>query len=134
MTITSDLDMFRLEIGDTDVDPDSDALLSDDECQYFLDTYGDILPAAAAACDALSRRFARAYDFAEDGQSFSRSQMSKQYAELAIALRRRVTAGISNVPTTRVDGYSQTIDYDDVEETSGVGRARIGWTDPDLPL
>lgn len=134
MAVTTDIDKLRVEIGDLNVDPDSDALYQDDQLQYFLDTYGAILPAAAAACDALARRFASAYDFSEDGQSFSRSQQSKQYAQLAAELRRRATAGIANIPTTRVDGYSQTVDYDDVEETSGVGRARIGWTDPDLPL
>lgn len=131
MTITTDRDMFRLELGDTET---TDALFSDEECDYFLTTYGDVLVAAAYACEALARRFASAFDFSEDGQSFSRSQMSKQFAQLAVTLRRRVAGTVSTSPTTRTDGYSDDIDYSENEASSGVGRVRVGYTSPDLPL
>ena len=129
--VTTDLAKVRLEIGDVD---STAVLFTDEEIQVFIDREGAVLPAAAAACDALSRAYARAYDFSEDGQSFSRSQMSKQYAQLALTLRRRAASGVETLPTTRVDGYSQTDDYDDVDSSGSSGRVRIGYTDPDLPL
>lgn len=91
-------DQVRLEIGDTDVDPDADALFSDEAIDGFLARYGavgtdsdavvgTIKSAAADACDALANRFAREFDFSEDGQSFSRSQRSRAYADRARQLR-----------------------------------------------
>lgn len=90
--IATDIDKIRLEIGDTDPDRQ---LLTDDELQYFLDGNDTVLHAAAAACDSLSTRFARDYDVKWQGAGmaargeYSRSQMSKAYADRAKALRDR---------------------------------------------
>ena len=128
--ITSDLERVRLELGDT---IEAQALFTDEEVQVKLDESEDVVIATASLCDILARRFARAFDFAEDGQSFSRSQMSKAYAQLARDLRQRSALGFKTLPTTRTDGYSDDIDYSESEATSGKGRVRIGYTSPDLP-
>lgn len=121
----------RLEYGDTD---SSTAQFTDEELQVWIDREaGDIFGAAAAACDALSREYARAYDFETDGQAFYRSQMSKQYAQLAADLRLRSGSAFTTVATTKVDGYSDDIPYDETTGTSRRGRARAGYYDPDLP-
>jgi hypothetical protein len=79
VTLSTDRDKVRLLIGDTD---ETDPLLYDDEVDALLaqrvhvvTTGGTIynLPAAAAdACGAIAAKFARDFDFAEDGQNFSR--------------------------------------------------------------
>lgn len=95
MTVT-DVDRVRLAIGDAD---ESDQLLSDDDLQVFIDarqietTDGDTvtnIPAAAAdACAALAAKFARHFNFAEDGQRFDVSQRVSQFLALETALRSR---------------------------------------------
>ncbi|HYI80007.1 MAG TPA: hypothetical protein VEW67_04030 [Thermoleophilaceae bacterium] len=119
----------RLEIGDT---TEASALFTDDEVKAKLGDHGEnVALAAAALCDILARRFAREFDFSTDGQSFSRSQKSKQYAQLARDLRGRAQ-GATTVSTRRDDGYSQDVDFGAVG-TARTGRVRRGYTDPDLP-
>lgn len=92
MPILTDLDKFRLELGDRD---GADPLFNDDEAQYFIDKRpGRVLLAVADACDALATRFGREHDFEWQGSQnargkFSRSQMAKAYAEQAKTLRAR---------------------------------------------
>ncbi|MCK9628452.1 MAG: hypothetical protein M0R37_07660 [Bacteroidales bacterium] len=110
-TITTARDKVRLEIGDTD---SSAPLVYDEELDVYLGNYSNsILKTAAAVCDMLAVKFARYYDFDTDGQSFKRSQMSKQYAELAKTLKNRAT-GLVALDTTRVDGYSSDVATSDV--------------------
>ena len=52
------IDRVRLEINDRDTIPETDALLTDEEIQYYIDTHSNILLAAAAAADQLSAQFA----------------------------------------------------------------------------
>lgn len=103
MPITTDLDRFRLELGDTPAayglaaprpNPDAEfqavALFNDDESNYFIARRpGNVLLAVADACDALATRFARAVDFSEDGQSFKPSSRSAMYATMGRRLRER---------------------------------------------
>lgn len=106
-------DAVRLEIGDTDSDA---PLYSDDELDYFLEQRGDaVLLAAADACEALARRFARRFDFKSDNQDFKRSQQSAAYRQLAKDLRDRAAGGVVSVSSTRVDGYSQDVTNTDVQ-------------------
>jgi hypothetical protein len=88
MPITTDLDRFRLELGDTDADA---ALFNDDEASYFLDKHPtNVLLAVADACDALAARFAREFDFdSTKEKSFKRSQKADHYLAMAIRLRTR---------------------------------------------
>jgi hypothetical protein len=133
MAITTDRDAVRLLIGDTDTD---DELFQDDEIAFFLaERADDVYLAAADACDAAARKFARAYDFTTDGQSFHRSQMSKAYLALAKDLRLRAAGGLTTLVPTRVDGYSDDVAADEVQTaTRPAGRRgyyRVGL--PDIP-
>lgn len=128
--VTTPLARVRLEIGDT---VEAEALFTDEEIGVKLADESNELLAAASLCEVLSTRFARAYDFTTDGQQFSRSQMSKQYAQRAIKLREQSGAGVTTIATTRIDGYSSDIPYDAVAASNPSGHARRGWTDPDLP-
>lgn len=95
MAISTDLDRVRLLIGDTDTD---DPILSDDEVENCIDyrqistVDGDItnVPAAAAdAAAAIAAKFAREFNFAEDGQRFDRAQKYAHYVALEQSLRSR---------------------------------------------
>ncbi len=137
MPITTDLDKFRLELGDTD--PDA-PLLNDDEAQHFLDGRpASILLAVADACDALARKYAREYDFKANGdREFKRSQKSAMFRAQAKELRDRANleagGGLSVLTTTRIDGYSEDLN---TREGAGSdrtnGRVRHGYYDDDLP-
>lgn len=121
MAITDTTDQVRLLIGDTDT---TAALLSDEEIDWFLsERSDDVHLAAADACDALATKFARAYDFETDGQSFKRSQMSAAFAARASELRSR-GSGITTGRVTRVDGYSDDIQSGSVAETDVNPRRR----------
>ena len=101
----------RLEVGDTDT---TDQLLTDEELQVWIDSRADnVLLAAADACDALARRFARDFDFETDGQSFKRGARSKVYADRAHDLRVRSSVAVGSVTVTTVDGYSQDVTNED---------------------
>ena len=122
MPITTALDKFRLELGDTPAayglatprpDPDPEfqaaALLNDGEALYFIAAHpSSVLLAVAAACDSLAVRFAQEVDEAEDGQSFKNSQRSAMYEKMGARLRKRAleeTAAAqtgAGMPTGRV--------------------------------
>lgn len=120
--ITSARDKVRMEIGDTDP---SAPLVYDEELDVYLGNYSNsVLKTAAAVCEMLSVKFARYYDFQTDGQSFSRSQMSKQYAELAKSLKNRAL-GVAALDTVRKDGYSEDIETSDVGVTSDNPRQKF---------
>ena len=103
MAITTALDKFRLELGDTPAaygllaprpDPDPEfqaaALFNDAEATHFIDDHpAGLLFALAAACDALATRFAQDVDIAEDGQSFKDSQKADRYMKMAATFRKR---------------------------------------------
>lgn len=93
----SNLDRVRLAVGDTDV---SDALLSDEEIEGLLDdrsvldTSGgtvsvNVQAAAADAASALAAKYAREFDFSEDGQNFQRAQRVGHCLQLERELRNR---------------------------------------------
>jgi len=87
MAVTTPRDLLRLELGDTDQDA---PLFYDDELDAFLLAHADdVLRSAAAACEALATRFARAYAVTEDGQAWDRQQMAQQYAQRARELHLR---------------------------------------------
>jgi len=122
MAITTNLDKVRLEIGDRDF---AAPLFYDEELNYFLtDTGDDVLLAAARACDALARRFARDFDFKTDGQEFKKGSISEHYATLAKELRQRAAGGVTSTAVTREDGYSTDIPADQV--TAGRGAPAAG--------
>ncbi len=99
MPITTDLDRFRLELGDhptVDV-PEGEYvyLFDDDEAQHFIDSHpSSLMLALAAACDSLAARFAKEFDVTEDGQSFKASQPAAQYLKLAATFRKRAATDV----------------------------------------
>lgn len=99
MTVT-DLDAFRLELGDRD---STDPLFNDTEAQYFLDKRpGRVLLAVADACESLARRFARKVDTqiksADDSVTRKWSTMAASYAAQAKELRARDRAENPGAP------------------------------------
>jgi hypothetical protein len=93
----SNRDKVRLLVGDTD---STDPQLTDDEVDNFiserseLDTSGGTTfvntPAAAAdAAGAIAAKYARNFDFAEDGQRFQISQRVGHFQSLERELRNR---------------------------------------------
>jgi hypothetical protein len=91
VAITEPRDILRLKIGDRDA---TDPLFGNDELDVFLaESNGNVLYAAAEACESLARRFARDFDFKWKDQSFSRSQMAKAYRDQAKDLRAQAAAG-----------------------------------------
>lgn len=101
----SNRNQVRLHIGDTDAE---DPILTDAEVDNFLDqrslvqdggTVGVNIPAAAADCaGAIAAKYAREFDFSEDGQQFSRAQRVGHYTALEKTLRLR--SGGYSVPLT----------------------------------
>lgn len=135
MPIATDLDRFRILLGDRD---STAPIYNDVEAQWFIDQRpGNVMLAVADAADALAREYARRVDFAEDGQSVSMSQAYRAYRDLAKDLRQRATTGggLGVIVATRVDGYSD--DVDTREGAGGLdperGRVRHGYYDSDLP-
>ena len=104
MTLSTDRDKVRMLVGDTD---DTDPLLYDDEIDACLSMRGvptttggtsyNVIAAAADAAGAISAKFARDFNFAEDGQNFQRAQRVGHYQALEQSLR------------ARQGGYSQPI-------------------------
>lgn len=102
MTVTSNLDLVRLAVGDTD---ESDPILFDDEIDALLTSRSVVqnggtiynVPAAAAdAAGAIAAKYARRFSFATDGQSFQVAQQHGQYLALERTLRAK--AGGVSVP------------------------------------
>jgi hypothetical protein len=127
---TTDLGQVRLEIGDTDSDS---ALFTDQEIGVKLAETSNVLLASAALLDLLATRFAREFDFSEDGQSFKKGSRSAAYAARAQALRNRAN-GVQTVVTQRADGYSDDLDTREATGLTGSsGRTRFDYGDHDLP-
>ena len=138
MPILTDLDKFRLELGDIDA---TAPLFNDDEAGYFIAARpGSVLLAVADACESLARRFAREFDFdAPNEKSFKRSQKAEAYRKMAAELRDRAKiedgGGLTVLTMTRVDGYSDDLSTrDGAGQVAVTGRARHGYYDPDEPI
>jgi len=96
MSLETDKDRVRLLIGDTN---EEDPLLYDDEVEDLIErrsyeneeeeTIVNLVAAAADAAGAIAAKFAREFDFAEDGQQFSRAQRVGHYLALERELRNR---------------------------------------------
>lgn len=108
--LTNDIGKVRFEIGDTDITPTTDARFSDEEITYKLGEFVTVMLTAAALCDVLATKYAGSYTFKTDDQQFNRSDLTKQWAARAAELRARASGGVSVVPVTRVDAYSDDLD------------------------
>jgi hypothetical protein len=109
----SSRDQVRLAIGDTD---STDPLLSDDEVDSYLAARGQLdtgggtvynIPAASAdAAGAIAAKYAREFNFGEDGQRFDRAQRVGHY--MALEVRLRTQAGGVSVPVSLAGTASTT--------------------------
>lgn len=82
--LDNDRDKVRLYVGDTN---SSDALLQDEDIQFFLESEGSPKRAAAVAALSISAKFSRLADETVGQVRVSFSQKSEQYAKLADKLR-----------------------------------------------
>ena len=88
--LATDIGAVRLMIGDTDIDPTTDAVFSDEEIQAFLTAEGSVLAASAAALEATAASRARlakmlkSLNFAKDSRGVARELL-----DTAKALRAR---------------------------------------------
>lgn len=111
MPILTDLDRFRLELGDRNEDA---PLFNDDEAGYFLDKNpGNVLAAVADACDALSRTFANKADTeiksGDDSVKRKYSGMAETWATRASEMRKRAIAN-SGIPWHGGGSFSRKCD------------------------
>ena len=122
-------DAVRLLTGDTD---STDALLQDSEVDYFLSLYGAaVYPAAAAACDAISSKYARQADTTNGRLSVKASQRSEAYAKKAKELRRDTLLGAE----VFAGGLTISGKNDLADDTDAVQPAfSVGMDDYDSPV
>ena len=119
----------RLLTGDT---VSTDALLQDSEVDYFLSLYGNSpYPAAAAACDAISSKYARQADTTNGRLSVKASQRSEAYAKKAKELRRDTLLAAD----VFAGGLTITGKNDLADDTDAVQPAfSVGMDDYDSPV
>lgn len=82
---SSQKDAVRFLIGDTDT---SEQLLQDEEIQYLINTYGNVILAASYAARAVCAFFARCADKEIGDYSIKASQKSEAYCNLAEKLEK----------------------------------------------
>jgi hypothetical protein len=125
---TTDLGKVRLEIGDTDqgegVKP-SGGNYSDEELQVWLTREGNVMRAAAAACEALAVTWAREVDVRLGPRSESASQASAAFAKQAARLRNLW----GDTPTAASDGGGMN-----VYATLGDQTLHVDYTVPETDL
>ena len=108
--MSEDITRVRRMIGDTN---SSDQLLDDSALSDYLDDYGNIYAAAAAACDDLAALMAREVDQSITGMSLKSSDMFTHYEKLAANIRKRalragyVTVKAGGVKKADVDANRQ---------------------------
>lgn len=128
-TLATDLDKVRFEIQDT---TSTGALFTDEEINAKLAEHSDnVFLTAAALFDVLAARCAGDVTFKTDDQQFNQSDLAKQYAARAEALRARASGGLGTITTTRADGYSDDLTTRDGAPST---ESRSAFGDPsDLP-
>ncbi len=112
--LADDLGQMRFELGDTNetagVRADG-SNLSDAELQFLLDREGSVSAAVAAACEMLSRDWAKAASYTTGPRSEQLGKVGAEWAQRAADLRSTLGGSSSSVsisvPTRRVDGYSE---------------------------
>jgi hypothetical protein len=92
----TDTEKVRLLVGDTD---SSDQILSDTQISDFITdrsiiesgstTSVNVVAAAADAAGAIAAKYARRFNFSEDGQTFQVAQRVGHYQALEKSLRAR---------------------------------------------
>jgi len=110
----NDRDAVRFTIQDTET---SEQLVSDEEIAYLLSEAGDdVIKASIAACEAISRRFARKASQTTGRVSVNYSERAKVWIDLADKLRTR--ALVENMSDTPYAGGISQDDVDSVKDDS----------------
>lgn len=100
--LSSKRDEVRLLIGDTDVDPASDALMTDEEIDYLIVKYNNAYKVGAEAAETIAAKFAKKADKTIGPLSISYRDQFDRYTILAQSLRQRAgrSAGGAGIPKT----------------------------------
>lgn len=113
---TSQKDVVRLIIGDTDV---CNALLQDEEINYFLSQRPNTYGAAAECCRSLATRFASQATIAAGDTKIAYSDISKAYTQRALAFESQAAISGSGAPyaggLSQSDKFNAEQDPDRVE-------------------
>ena len=109
--LTTSVGKVRLMIGDTDVDPDADAVFLDAEITYFLTVNSNNLNLAAA--DALEAWIAK-YTTSPDSEKIGDYSYSQKVVANLNTLRNELRDKESSVPVQEISG----MDLSGVEDTT----------------
>jgi hypothetical protein len=82
-------DEVHFLLGDTDT---SSQLLTDTECQYLIDNFGEGLLAAAAGARTLQAKFAKRASVSVGDVSEQAGDLANHYADLAAGLEAKIAA------------------------------------------
>ena len=125
---TVPVDTVRFLVDDRDTIPATDAALSDEEIQYFLDQANHVLLAAADAAEAIATKYAGDPKSKQVGDleiSYGDTGRAATYKELAASLRsrarRKVGASIYAGGISLADKKANDADTDRVDPVFTVG-------------
>ena len=115
--LTNNVGKVRLVIGDTDVDPDSDAVFMDAEITYFLTVNSNNINLAAA--DALEAWIAK-YTTSPDSEHIGDYSYSQRIVEHMNKLSKELRAKADGVPyltwsEMNLSGVADTTIDEDIE-------------------
>lgn len=122
------IDTVRFEVDDRDCIPETDALLSDEEIQYLIDSNTHILLAAAAAADAIAAQYGDTPQRKQVGDLVTDygDGLTTSYAGLAKALRsrayRKAGTGIYAGGISKTDKDTMEDDTDRVQPVFTIGQ------------
>jgi len=115
-------------IDDKDTIPETDALLSDEEIQYLIDTSRHILLAAASAAEAVATKFSDEASSKQVGDlkiTYADGGQAESYKTMAKALRnrayRRAGSGVYAGGISHADKDTQEEDTDRVQPAFSKG-------------
>ncbi len=121
------IDRVRLEIDDRDTTIEANALLTDEEIQYYIDSHPHILLAAAAAADQLAAKFAgdpktkKVGDLEIDYGTEGRSATFKAVAEKLRTQVAKRTGGFAG-GLSRSKKVTARVDLDRVQPPFRIGQ------------
>lgn len=115
--LTTNVGKVRLVIGDTDVDPEADAVFTNEELTYFLTENGNNINLAAAdALEAWVAKYATAPDSEKIGDYSYSQKIVDHLNKLARELREKVESSpILEISEIDLTGIEDTTVSEDIE-------------------
>ncbi len=117
--LSTDIGKARFELGDSTsgsgVRADGNNF-SDEEIQMLIDREGSVKAAVAAACEMLSRDWAKVASTSVGPRSEQLGKVSAEWAARAVELRNSIGGNFAvfSVGLKRVDGYSENAEASSV--------------------